>query len=249
MLSIDRAGYVIYERDEQDRDRDFWAWVKELFVPLDGTMKRWRLTIFPLWETYTFYADAATDFSRIDHLIKEASRHYIEVPQALAERMDEAEEAALTLSFQKRIKERFRTVRGKYEHAKKFGCVGCGGRVSCKYLVDGIDNFYCTAAKQYLDFKNIPTDHNGVRYLIHFVPFPGEGCVYNISKKEEEEVNERALQKLSELIHAAHAASGSEREELYKQISKLLVSEAEWEPLVIHNTDTWQDEKVEVQDE
>ena len=62
-------------------------------------------------------------------------------------------------------------------------------------------------------------------------------------------MNERALQRLSELIHAAHAASGMEREELYKQIGKLIVGEAEFEPLIIHNTDTWVDEHLEVLDE
>ncbi len=241
MLSIDRAGYVIYETDK--KESRFWQTVKPLFVPLDGAQKRWRLTVFPLGEPYTYYEDASEDFSKISQVIKAANRHFEEIPQELANRMDEAEEAYLIGYMRRKLARRAKDWNRHYQCAKQHGCE------SCKYLVDGIDNFYCTAAKQYLDFKNIPTDHNGVRYLIHFVPFPGEGCVYNISKKEEEEVNERALQKLSELIHAAHAASGSEREELYKQIGKLLVSEAEWEPLVIHNTDTWQDEKVEVQDE
>ena len=241
MLSIDRAGFVIYETEK--KESHFWQAVKPLFVPLDGAQKRWRLTVFPLGEPYTYYEDASEDFNKISQVIKAANRHFEEIPQELADRMDEAEEAYLIGYMRRKLARRSKSLRTHYIVAKSRGCIGC------KYLVDGVDTFYCKAMKHYLDFKNIPTDHNGVRYLINFVPFPMEGCVYNISKKEEEEMNERALQKLSELIHAAHAASGSEREELYKQIGKLLVSEAEWEPLVIHNTDTWSDEKVEVRDE
>lgn len=241
MLSIDRSGHVIYETEEEAYD--FWYMVKPFFVPLDGTQKRWRLTISPLGTSYPCYEDASEDFRIISQVIKAANRHFQQVPQALADRMDEAEEASLKFYMQHKLARRAKDLKGRYQYAKQCGCG------DCKYLVAGIDEFYCRAAKEKLAYKNIPTDYNGVCHLINFVPFPTEVCAYNISKREEREMNERALQRLSELIHAAHAAGGTEREELYKQIGKLIVGEAEFEPLIIHNTDTWADEHLEVLDE
>ena len=68
MLSIDRAGYVIYETDK--KESRFWQTVKPLFVPLDGAQKRWRLTVFPLGEPYTYYEDASEDFSCVNFIYR-----------------------------------------------------------------------------------------------------------------------------------------------------------------------------------
>lgn len=59
-------------------------------------------------------------------------------------------------------------------------------------------------------------------------------------------MSERAIRELAELIQRAHEATGGTREAALADIGRLIMREAEFEPIVIHNTDGWKEERIEV---
>ena len=60
-------------------------------------------------------------------------------------------------------------------------------------------------------------------------------------------MGEEAIKELSRLIRAAHKAQGREYLLALIAIGRAIMKQTETEPLVIHNTDAWKDEKIEVE--
>ena len=58
-------------------------------------------------------------------------------------------------------------------------------------------------------------------------------------------MSERELRQLSELIKQAAEAKGKDYDEACRQIGKLIMRHCAVEPLVMHNTDTWDDDRLE----
>ena len=59
-------------------------------------------------------------------------------------------------------------------------------------------------------------------------------------------MGEKELKELARLICIAHKATGKAYILALLAIGQTIMRQAETEPLVIHNTDSWRDERIEV---
>ena len=237
-IKINNAGMIVCEG--ADRDTSFWLMVRDCFA-FDGSSGIWYAEIEPVYHEYKCLEDVVTPYERLRTIVREASRSFVPMQDGVIQRLHEMEEAYFRFVLQRTIARRLHAAQTVYDAKSRSGCG------DCHHVVQRVDEFFCEKTGRRLECRNMPVDRGGVRYLFNLTPFPTDGCVYKKTKGDEEEMSEKALRRLAELIQIAHNAIGHERDEAYRQIGKLIVGEAEFEPLLIHNTDTWSDERMGVE--
>lgn len=237
-IKINNAGMIVCEG--VDRDTSFWLMVRDCFA-FDGRSGIWYAAIEPVYHEYKCLEDVVTPYERLRTIVREASRSFVPMQDGVIQRLYDMEWSYFKFVLQRAIARRLHAAQTVYDAKSRSGCG------ECRHVVQRVDEFFCEKTGKRLVCRNMPVDRGGVRYLFNLTPFPTDGCAYKKTKGDEEEMREKALRRLAELIQIAHNAIGHERDEVYRQIGKLIVGEAEFEPLLIHNTDTWSDERMGVE--
>ena len=237
-IKINNAGMIVCEG--VDRNTGFWFVVRDCFA-FDGRSGIWYAAIEPVYHEYECLEDVVTPYERLRTIVREASRSFVPMQDGVILRLYDMEWSYCKFMLQRAIARRLHAAQTVYDAKSRSGCG------ECRHVVQSVDEFFCKKTGKRLKCRNMPVDRGGVRYLFNRTPFPTDGCAYKKTKGDEEEMREKALRRLAELIQIAHSAIGHERDEAYRQIGKLIVGEAEFEPLLIHNTDTWSDERMGVE--